>query len=242
MKSLCSSLLLLFVVLASAVSAHAVAGVWSSGELTNFAISATPVPPLTGNESIGQSISPYDYAIGNSTSLVTDSYNFSTTTTSSDANSIYQNAIVSADMLGAYQADTWSKYDMFFTASTTGDIVASADFDLFLQAFVDNPSSESASGFSSASIYLFNTTQGTSNLDASQGLTFYSSPTSTYLDPLQLLGQLSTSLFFKAGESGSVSFMVEGNANASSVPEPSTFVLFGIGLAGAALLRRRARS
>ena len=43
------------------------------------------------------------------------------------------------------------------------------------------------------------------------------------------------------GDVGSVRFIVDGNATANSVPEPSTMALLGIGLLGVALLRKRNR-
>jgi hypothetical protein len=242
MQCLCSTFLLLFMVLGSTVSAHAFAGAISSAELTNIVFNDPNVTPsLITYESTGISTTPYDYSISNSgTSLITDPYNSSTTTVSSSLTSVNQNAIVSANLLGSFQADTQSLLNIFFQVNGTGFVTASADFSLLLQAFADNTAIESASGFSSASIYLFNTTQSTADFSASQGLSFYTSATSLdYLDSLS--GLLATSLQFNTGDYGLVSFIVEGNATASSVPEPSTFALFGIGLAGAALLRKRSR-
>ncbi|MDD2897892.1 MAG: PEP-CTERM sorting domain-containing protein [Desulfuromonadaceae bacterium] len=241
--TLYSLFLMMLVVFGSAISAHALAGAYSSAELTNISYIINTVPYSISNESIGISTTPNAYAISpTGTNLSTDPYNFSTTTVSSDPTTIFQNSVVSANMSGTNTADASSFFDVFFDISVAGNVSASATYDLFLQVFSDT-AAENAYGFSSASIYLFNTTQGTSNQSASQTISFDSLniPTVNYLDILA--GSLSTSLSFNAGDSGSIRFMVEGNATATSpVPEPSTFALFGIGLVGAALLKRRARN
>lgn len=232
--------LTLVVVLSSAVSSQAYSGAYSSSGLTNLFISPNAIVSLTTSEGTGISTSPTDFAIGSTTSLVGDSYNFSNTTTTVGPTGVYQTAITSANLTDTFTADTGSFFDVFFDLSVAGDVFASGDFDLFLQAFTDT-AAESASGFARASISIFNITQSTSAQGATQELNFYSTVAPAgYLDSLS--GLLSTSLQFNSGDSGMVRFMVEGNATAASpVPEPSTFVLFGIGLA-AALLRRRARS
>jgi hypothetical protein len=224
--------------LAAAGSAHAMAGAYSSSSIDVGSLNITPGTGMTYTlqtfESTGYSVSPTDFQVGSETSLTDSTYNFAGTTAAADFSMINQLSIVSADGLGSYYATAQSVFDSFFTVSGSGNITITANYDLFLQLFADIPSWESASGMSRASLLFFNSTTYGSASDVQQLL---------FATPGDYLGTqsdvLTVTLFFNDGDTGSFRLIVEGEAFASSVPEPSMLAFLGIGIFGVAMLRKR---
>jgi hypothetical protein len=233
------SFALAVMVLAAAGSAFAFAGAESSSAINlntlNISLESgmSMNPPLQSFESTGYSVSPTDYQFGSETSLKDSAYNFAATTALADSSTINQLSIVSAGGLGAYYATAQSLIDGFFAVSGNGYITITADYDLFLQVFTDW-ASESASGMSRASLYFFNSTTYVDDSDVQQ---LIPAVPGNYFNAQN--GQLTATLFFNDGDTGSFRLIVEGEAAASSVPEPSMFALLGIGIFGGALLRKR---
>jgi len=87
---------------------------------------------------------------------------------------------------------------------------------------------------SRAALYFFNSTTYADDADVQE---LIPAMPGNYFDARS--GLLTATVFFNDGNTGSFRFIVEGEASASSVPEPSMLALLGIGLFGGALLRKR---
>jgi hypothetical protein len=234
------SFALAVIVLTPASSAFATAGAHSSSAIDLSSLQISPGASMTLNlfEANGSSQSPIgsqyprDYMFGPFTSIGSG-YNFATTTALANSSGLNQESIASANDPGAsYYANAWSVYDGFFTVTGSGNITITAGYDLFLQLFTDFPS-ESAFGWSSASLNIFNSSTFGFTSDVHE---LISATPGNYLDYTS--GTLTATLPFEAGQTGSFRLIVEGEA-AASVPEPATVALLGIGLFGSALLRKR---
>lgn len=176
------------------------------------------------------------------TDITINGYNNAVTTVFADSSAVSQMSIASAKGGGYFHAYAQSLRDGYFTVTGSGYVTVSAPYELFLQVFADSPFMESASGMSGAALYLFNTwalPPDDEALPDVQSLLF-TTPGKFISDPKKS-GILSASLFFNNGDAGSFEFITQGDAQASSVPEPSTLALLGFGLAGAALLRKRVK-
>lgn len=236
-------------ILGFAMVANAYSGGISSSLIDWSAMQITATPgmaftySLQGTETIGASTSPNDYQIAynavNSwadssatTSLTSDAYNLAVSTVLADNLALSQNSIASANLLGTYMAATQATRSGYFTVAGAGRITITIPYDISLQVYADAPPLESARGLAGAGLYMLNT----SNYSASSDYQFLQDVTGAQG------GFLTASLDFLDGQSGSFQVLVEGGAEASSVPEPSTMSLLGLGLAGAALLRKRKKS
>ena len=248
--TLCS-LFSLLVVVGTTVEAHAVAGAQSSALVTvdPFNDSRTAVNRAT-TEIITTATSPSNFLINTSmnetwidvfppveTRITDSTYNAATGSAYSESFTVSQLSLAVADGGGGYSANGQSLHDVdFLFSGTSGDLTVSAVYDVFMQVYKDY-AIESASGYVLAGLYLRNLTQLTESSDVIQ-LNYLPSDSN---NPLSQAGTLSSTLSFNAGDIGAYRVIVDGNATANSVPEPSTFALLGLGLAGAALLKRRNR-
>ena len=236
--------------------AGAVAGAQSSATLTLTSMTAAPpyqMPTLNAmsTEAIATSTSPGTFIIDSvstprwedvqvTTSISDSAYNVSLTNADAAGQSVSQLALAAADRSGQYMADAQALHDVNFFATGDATLTVSAAYDILLQVFKDNPS-ESASGYYLAGLYLWNLTQNTESLvEVTDTFTYAAGA-----DPAAIYAQFSdtlvSSLAFAAGDAGAFRIIVDGHAEAYSVPEPSTFALLGIGLLGAGLVRRRTR-
>jgi hypothetical protein len=237
--------------------AHAVAGAQSSAS-----VSVDPFndPRATINrattEAITTSASPANFVINSTqrsawedvlveSSITDSSYNLSAGTASTftppvpPLPTVAQLSVALAEQMGDYSANAQSLHDVDFQVTQGGDLLASAVYDVLLQVYADY-AGESATGYLLAGIYLRNLTQLTEASDVVEiSYTTVSVPDSYFVT---LQGPLSATLAFATGDYGSFRVIVDGNAAAHSVPEPSTVALLGLGLVGAALLRKRNRN
>ncbi len=245
MRALCSMFALMAVVISSTGVAHAVSGSMSSASITMDTFNNSVNGSTT--EAIATSASPTQFLIDNTqrsawenvqvnTSLSDSAYNAASAGADATDISVSQFATALADKAGEYSANGQSLHDVNFTATAAGNLTVSGAYDLFLQVYKDY-AIESASGYVLAGLYLRNLTQLTESSDVIQ-LNYLPSDSN---NPLSQAGTLSSTLSFNAGDIGAYRVIVDGNATANSVPEPSTFALLGLGLAGAALLKRRNR-
>ena len=248
---LCSLFSLLVVVIGTTGVAHAVAGAQSSALVTvdPFNDSRTTVNRMT-TEIITTATSPSDFQINTSInetwtdvfppveSRITDStYNAATGSAYSEGATVSQLSLAVADGGGGYSASAYSLHDVDFLVTASGDLTVSAVYDVFMQVYKDY-ANENASGYLLAGIYLRNLTQLTESSDVVE----VALPSRDLPNPLSRSGNLSATLTFATGDFGSFRVIVDGMADAYSVPEPSTLALLGFGLVGAALMRKRIRN
>ena len=117
-----------------------------------------------------------------------------------------------------------------FVADVSGDLNIQAPFTL-LQTLTTSESLDMATGFANAGIGLFNLSSPGFPSDTDQqslnntiaGADFFNDSRS---------GTLSVTLPFKMGQLGSFTALVDNSGTASPIPEPSTILLLGGGVAG----------
>ena len=252
--TLCGLFSLLVVVIGTTGVAHAVAGAQSSASVT---VDPFNDPRITRDrettEAITTATSQANFVI-NSTqrsawedvmveSSITDrSYDLSTATASSSGPTVAQLSLALSETMGypvGYSANAQSLHDVDFTFNGAGgNVIASAVYDILLQAYRDT-AGDSASGYVLAGIYLRNITQLT---EASDVINLNFTTITVPDNFITLEGPLSATLAFATGDYGSFRVIVDGNATAVAAPEPSTLALLGLGLVGAAMLRKRNRN
>lgn len=117
-----------------------------------------------------------------------------------------------------------------FVADASGDLTIQAPFTL-LQTLTTSESLDMATGFASANLGLFNLSSPGFPSDTDQqslnntiaGADFFNDSRS---------GTLSVTLPFNMGQLGSFTALVDNSGTASPIPEPSTILLLGGGVAG----------
>jgi hypothetical protein len=250
--TLCSLFSLLVVVIGTTGVAHAVAGAQSSALVTvdPFNDPRTTVNRAT-TEIITTATSPSNFLINTSmnetwtdvfppveTRISDSTYNAATGSAYTEGATVSQLSLAVADGGGGYSAYAYSLHDVdFLFSGASGDLTVSAVYDVFMQVYKDY-ANENASGYLLAGIYLRNLTQ----LSESSDVVEVAFSPGDLPNPLYLAGNLSATLAFASGDKGSFRVIVDGSADAYSVPEPSTLALLGFGLVGAALLRKRIRN
>jgi PEP-CTERM motif len=247
-RTLCGLSALLVVVIGTSGVAHAVAGALSSASVTvNPFADPLATVNLSTTDAIATSASSLNFTINSAlrtawedaqvqASTADSPYSNATGTADSTGATISQLSLALANGSGAYSANAQTLHDVDFTVTGNVTLTVTAVYDLFMQVYKDY-AHETATGYLLAGVYLRNLTQLTESSDVVE-LNYL--PASNP-NPLSQTGTLSTILAFAAGDAGTFRVIVDGNATTESVPEPSTFALLGLGLAGAALLKRRNR-
>lgn len=125
-----------------------------------------------------------------------------------------------------------------FIALESGVLSASGNFTFDQELSVDSPI-ELAQATSTAFLELVNVNLPVPNRIVTAEETFENVLSSPGSKPFEREGSLAVSLFFNEGDRGAFRLAVTNTASAGVIPEPSTFLLFGSGLAGLGVWRWR---
>lgn len=174
-----------------------------------------------------------DTTAGNNVSYGIYAFSSSSAFASTSLQAINQTSTVASDGNGTFLASSEALVSfMRFVATGAGDVTLSIPtFELALQLYTDYVN-ESASGKAGVYVDFFNDTTGVGGVLLNQ-----------FIDTAQIVAGSATPLIvpFANGEEGSFFMYVYGDVTANSVPEPSTMLLVGTGLACAVIIRRRIR-